>query len=655
MIAMDQQFSLKTDAQAALGKPGPCERRFGMTIVKNSVFVIASIVAVMLLSQRHALVGQDAQLGTIQGTVMREGTTEPLADVQITVLARGSLAATGFSAQQVLQAVNRGAAVNPELVQMAQDATRGGPRAAIANAAPVTAVSDSAGRFTIRNISAGEHYVRAQLQNYFGPINNGARAPVASETVVVTGQQTTEVRLSLIQGGTISGRVLDPTGKPLQNAPVQALQSAYDNGAPSLQIANLKPTDDRGEFRLGVLAPGEYYLAVTPPPAGGRGASSPAITLAGEVAITTLYPNTTDSTKAVPIVLNAGGDVSGMSIQLKTVPGVKISGRVTHTLPATPPAAPRGGIRPLIAVVGLARRDRPALPDVIGAGAGITASDDGSFEILNVPPGSYDLFARLPIASGWGGLAPPERATTPLAIGRTSVEVRAGNVDGVTVLVHPGVDLKGRVTIDGQPPTANSIRVSLAPDDSATRVGETQISNIFGQIAQYPARIEQDGSFTIPFIPEGHYRVQATFTSQAANSYIADIRQGAASIFDNGLTVGREAVNPLEIVVNTNGGSIEGTVLGADRKPVPRTTIVMVPPTGRRQNSALYKFVQTDAQGHFSIAGVAPGSWKLFAWESIRPGAYQNAEFIQKYEARGTNVVVTAGMQSNSNPTLIRD
>ena len=101
-----------------------------------------------MVSQVHHVAAQNAQVGTIQGIVTREGTTEPLADVQITVFARGSLAATGFTAQQVLQAVNRGAAVNPELVQMAQDATSGGPRAALANAAPLTAVSDSAGHFT---------------------------------------------------------------------------------------------------------------------------------------------------------------------------------------------------------------------------------------------------------------------------------------------------------------------------------------------------------------------------------------------------------------------------------------------------------------------------------------------------------------------------
>src|SRR5205085_2533084 len=108
-------------------------------------------------------------------------------------------------------------------------------------------------------------------------------------------------------------------------------------------------------------------------------------------------------------------------------------------------------------------------------------------------------------------------------------------------------------------------------------VGETQISNVYGQIAQYPAKIEPDGSFTIPLIPEGHYRLQVSFTGQPANSYVAEIRQAAASIFDTGVAVGREAGNPIEVLVNTNGGSVEGNVRTADRKPVPRTTVVLVP------------------------------------------------------------------------------
>src|SRR5262245_47647304 len=212
-------------------------------------FVI--VTALVLVSSAGRMTSQEAQPGTIQGIVTREGSNDPLPEVQISVVLRGSLASSGFSAQQVLQAASRGAAVNPELVQAAQDATRGGPRAAIANAPPLTATTDSAGRFTVRNVPVGENYVRAQLQNYFGPLLNGSRGPIASETVVVATQQTTQVQMALVKGGTISGRVLDPTGKPLQNSPVQALQRSFDNGTPSFRMMNVKPTDDRGEFRLG--------------------------------------------------------------------------------------------------------------------------------------------------------------------------------------------------------------------------------------------------------------------------------------------------------------------------------------------------------------------------------------------------------------------
>jgi hypothetical protein len=342
-------------------------------------------------------------------------------------------------------------------------------------------------------------------------------------------------------------------------------------------------------------------------------------------------------------------------MQMRSLQGAKISGRVTNTLPPGPAPGGRGGSRPLIAVVGPAPRDKSALPpDTIGGGAGITANaEDGSFEIPNVPPGIYDLFARLPIAIGWGGLAPPERATTPMAFGKTTVEVSGGNVAGVTVLVHQGVDVKGRITVDGQPPAAGKVRISFFPDDSATRVNETQIFNVFGQIAQYPPVIAQDGSFAIPVVPEGHYRFQVAI-SGPDNSYVADIRQGDISVYDNGLTVGKEPVNPIEATIKTNGGSIEGNVVGVDRKPVPRTTVVLVPALNRRQNPALYKTAQTDAQGHFVLTGIAPGSWRLFAWESVQPSAYQNEEFIKKYEERGTSVTVAAGLRANAEVQWIR-
>lgn len=630
-------------------------RRKLTAVLPISVLLIGIGIG-LSVSRPAPIHGQEAAAGSLEGIVTVEGTNDPIPDVQISVLVKGSLAATGFSAPQVLQVVSRGANVNPELVQMAQDATRGGPRAAIANAPPTPAITDSAGRFIVRGLAAGEYFVRAQLPGYFGPEFNGVRAPISGMTAVISAAQSVDARLSLIKGSTISGRVLDPAGKPLMNARVVALFGTYENGTPVLQPVSEKSTDDRGAFRVGIVPPGEYYLAAVPVPAGAKDVAS--AVNATEMEVLTLYPNATEAVEAIPIVVHGGQDLSGMNMQMRTVPALKISGRVTHTLPPGPAPGGPGGSRPLVATLVLAPKNKSGLPELGPVGGVVTASDDGSFEISNVPAGAYELFARLPIARGWGALAPPERATIGWTIGRASIDVRGGNLKDVSLVVNAGTDLKGQVTMDGQPVDAANaaFRISFIPDDSATAVNENQISQVYGQIARYVARIETGGSFTIPLLPPGHYRAEVLLTGgpAAANSFVSNIRQGGANVFDDGILLSRGSTAPVEITLSSIGGSIEGNVVGADRKPVPQTTVVLVPAVSRRQNPALYKTAQTDSQGHFAMTGIAPGSWKLFAWESFRPGAYQNAEFLHQYEERGTSVMVAAGMRVNAEVPWIR-
>ena len=89
--------------------------------------LLTLLMAGMIFSASHlaATFSQETPSGTIQGIVTKEGTAEPLANVQITVARKGTLATTRFSVQQVQQAVSRGAAVSPEVIQMAQEAQLG--------------------------------------------------------------------------------------------------------------------------------------------------------------------------------------------------------------------------------------------------------------------------------------------------------------------------------------------------------------------------------------------------------------------------------------------------------------------------------------------------------------------------------------------------
>ncbi|HZI50436.1 MAG TPA: carboxypeptidase-like regulatory domain-containing protein, partial [Terriglobia bacterium] len=75
-----------------------------------------------------------------------------------------------------------------------------------------------------------------------------------------------------------------------------------------------------------------------------------------------------------------------------------------------------------------------------------------------------------------------------------------------------------------------------------------------------------------------------------------------------------------------------------------------VPEARRRSNRALYVSAISDASGRFTLRGVAPGDYKVFAWESIPAFAHVNAAFLAKHEDRGK--LVRVGQQGTVSAEL---
>jgi len=62
----------------------------------------------------------------------------------------------------------------------------------------------------------------------------------------------------------------------------------------------------------------------------------------------------------------------------------------------------------------------------------------------------------------------------------------------------------------------------------------------------------------------------------------------------------------------------------------------------------LYKVTTSDQSREFSIRGIAPGSYTLFAWDVIDTGEYFNREFVRPHEGGGVPVVT----EPRSSPTF---
>jgi len=325
-------------------------------------------------------------------------------------------------------------------------------------------------------------------------------------------------------------------------------------------------------------------------------------------------------------------------------------------------------------VVTLLPYDRNALLDPTSAITVSTTMGDpanGHFEFPNVLPGVYDLYASLPDIQGYGPTQPPGHAAQPVAYGRTTIDVHGGDQGGVTVDVHHGVNIKGRVTVDGgTSPSMNDVHISLQPDDSSSKL------DVYQQVSRFQPVIDSDGAFTIPAVPEAQYRFQLTFRRlitpviQAAraetapvsaavpplatvslpgapiesSAYVADILQSGLSVFDSGIFIGAQTVEPLDVRVRTDGGSVVGVVLDANRIPFAGATVVLIPPVHRRQNPALYKSAIAYSFGRFSMSGIRPDEYKLLAWESIPPDAYMNADVLSNYKEKETSVIVSANI-----------
>jgi hypothetical protein len=153
--------------------------------------------------------------------------------------------------------------------------------------------------------------------------------------------------------------------------------------------------------------------------------------------------------------------------------------------------------------------------------------------------------------------------------------------------------------------------------------------------------VDASGNFSAPDIASARYMLQVSGLPETA--YVADIRQGGTTVFNTGFSVGNQPALPLEIVVSANGGTIEGNVQTSEHKPAASSMVVLVPPADQRQNALLYKNTPTDEKGNFSLKGVPPGEYTLFAWESVPFTAWMNPDFLSKYQDRGRAVVVSQG------------
>lgn len=494
------------------------------------------------------------------------------------------------------------------------------------NESQFTAVSDAAGKFELKNVPAGSYTIRSRREGFFGTSANADSPDAASVPVTVGSRQTATVTISMLPGATISGQVVDSSGRPQINTDVQAYVVTYTNGYPALRTVVTKATDDRGMYRLYYFTAGEYLVAAVP-------RQSAATDPSAEKPVITFYPGTADVATATPVKIRNGEQLERIDLTMRSAVPSSLSGTIISTIP--PPTAPAAAANaPTVTASLMLLLSDPNTPDNTGvtanSGVRIIANatlnpSSGQFKVSGILPGSYDLYARLTEPNTDGG--------SGFAFGHVSVDVRGQDISNLELKVHPSVRVTGTVRMNGQSAKPSTVRVSLQADGSSTKIP------VYQAIGRRAVVAAADGSFTIPAITAGRFRVQVEGLDP--DLYVSDVRQGARSIYDTGFEVGADPPQPIDIIVSSGAATVEGLVRDSAGKPLANAAIAVVPEGSRRQNRALYSTATSDTQGRFTFTGVSPGNYKVFAWESVTPGAYFNERFLASSEDRGRFVNVT--------------
>src|SRR5262249_54006870 len=87
---------------------------------------------------------------------------------------------------------------------------------------------------------------------------NGPSRPVT----LAEGQRLGDVKVRLWKLAAIDGTVVDELGEPAVGVSVRAFRRSTANGRTQFSAASAATTDDRGEFRLSTLVPGDYVIAL---------------------------------------------------------------------------------------------------------------------------------------------------------------------------------------------------------------------------------------------------------------------------------------------------------------------------------------------------------------------------------------------------------
>ena len=506
-----------------------------------------------------------------------------------------------------------------------------------------TVQTDDTGRYQFTDLQAGRYTVTVSKAGFI-TLAYGQKHPrqPALPIQVDAGRPLVNVNIALPRGSVITGYVVDEDGEPMARAVVQVLRYVYRQGLRQIEPAGTDQTDDRGQYRVFDLEPGEYFVSVTLPRRRGRfGAGGPGGRggrggrggggLFGALVVEdpnatglapSYYPGVTMLREAVPLTLGLSQEMAGVSFAAQLVPMARVGGMVFG-----PDGSPARGTQVLLTSA-----------EVMGRTPGSTLAGrvdrDGYFEVTNVPPGRYTVRAR----EGRG------RRDSAQVFASQEITVDGQDITDLTMMLRHGAEIRGTLTFDGtqmpDPSDLERLLVTTSPLNPTP----------FEQRGGSDAGVEPDGGFVLSDIVGGPRLIRLNRLPDGLQLKAVYL-QGRDVIDTPRAFAAGQTISGVTLVLTDQITELAGMVHDEGGDAVTEFTVIAFPTDERlwQPQSRHIMASRPDQNAQYRMRGLPPGDYFLSVVEVVQQGEWFDPRFLDDLRRRAARVTLRDGEHRSLN------
>lgn len=385
------------------------------------------------------------------------------------------------------------------------------------------------------------------------------------------------VRVPMIRGALMTGRVYDEKGRPAVGALLRLQSMSASRGRKRPYMMQARAGID-GWFTFDPIPPGRFGLSIIPP-SSIRDSRRTVDRQSGE---TIGYPvhlwhtGIEEEHFVEPVDTWPGAELRNRLVVIRSMRLFSITGQLVDERTRTPIRDAR-----------VTLRTAGDIQDVVFRGSAVDP-ETGRFDFPELAPGDYELLIDRGMA----------RDSLPMI-----VPVRIDPARAVPDL---------HLTLPAWIPVAMRLR-----EPTRLESGDVSVEVVHAADPSLSVRARPVGhsDFRVGPLPPGEYKVKVTPPDPY---WIEAAVWGGSNVLSDGLKLVTPQEQPLVLNINAGAARLKGRVFDADDKPVGDGVVLAIPEDGaRRRFQGAIRTARILPTGDYELNGLPPGTYRLVALPTI--------------------------------------